>query len=602
MIIKSILLENIFVYEGVNKFIFSNEDNKNIVLIIGENGFGKTSFINAVKIGFHGITKDILKIGNKPLSKSDFIRGNENYEGLITKNKNYGRIEIETDEFKIIREFKNDEKLTLIKDDEKFFDLEADEIIESFFPKSLNKFFFFDGEKIQEIANFENEEFKKMLEAVLRLDIYDKSIEDLNILLKKYIKNELDENSLKKLNKLENEKDKLIKSIQELELNYQNSKESLKGKQKEEKFFIKRSSTNKKLEKKLTQKKEEFEKLILGFKQLILYKLPLLLNPKLLEKMKEDVKNYDDLGIDKEVLLKKKKEFLDKLKDKAREIEKIFDEVFLKEKKGFIKASRVLPLLDFEKIDLKILLDKLSTLKFEIEKIEKTIKSSDNDLFNEIYNIQKEIMKLEDEIKRIEEKIYNSKNRLLEIEKEIKQLSKIEFKNKLVKEKINTIQNSISALNEIKLSLKAKKRPKLEKLINEKFKRLKKESFKIKEIKLTEKFDIYLINENNEKLSVLSASSGQKQIIATALIWGVSEYLEKNIPMIIDTPLGRLDIENQKLLLKEFYPNASKQVIMLPTPSELRAEEFSILDNYISDRYCLTSSLPKVKRCELQNL
>ena len=330
--------------------------------------------------------------------------------------------------------------------------------------------------------------------------------------------------------------------------------------------------------------------------------MPLLLNPKLLEKMKEDVKNYDDLGIDKEVLLKKKKEFLDKLKDKAREIEKIFDEVFLKEKKGFIKASRVLPLLDFEKIDLKILLDKLSTLKFEIEKIEKTIKSSDNDLFNEIYNIQKEIMKLEDEIKRIEEKIYNSKNRLLEIEKEIKQLSKIEFKNKLVKEKINTIQNSISALNEIKLSLKAKKRPKLEKLINEKFKRLKKESFKIKEIKLTEEFDIYLINENNEKLSVLSASSGQKQIIATALIWGVSEYLEKNIPMIIDTPLGRLDIENQKLLLKEFYPNASKQVIMLPTPSELRAEEFSILDNYISDRYCLTSSLPKVKRCELQNL
>ena len=239
MIIKSILLENIFVYEGVNKFIFSNEDNKNIVLIIGENGFGKTSFINAVKIGFHGITKDILKIGNKPLSKSDFIRGNENYEGLITKNKNYGRIEIETDEFKIIREFKNDEKLTLIKDDEKFFDLEADEIIESFFPKSLNKFFFFDGEKIQEIANFENEEFKKMLEAVLRLDIYDKSIEDLNILLKKYIKNELDENSLKKLNKLENEKDKLIKSIQELELNYQNSKETLKGKQKEEKFLIK---------------------------------------------------------------------------------------------------------------------------------------------------------------------------------------------------------------------------------------------------------------------------------------------------------------------------------------------------------------------------
>jgi DNA sulfur modification protein DndD len=602
MIIKNIVLENIFVYEGINKFDFSTNDDKNIVLIIGENGFGKTSLINALKIGFHGITKDILKIGNKHLSKQEFINGNENFEGLITKNKHYAKIEIETDEFKIIREFKNDEKLILIKEDEKFFDLEAQDIIENYFPKSLNKFFFFDGEKIQEIANFENEEFKNMLESVLKLDIYDKTIEDLKILLKKYIKDELDKESLQKLNSLENEKKHLINSIQELESTYQNLKETLKEKQKEEKFFIKKSSKNKKLERELIQKKEEFNKLIIEFKQLILYKLPLILNTKLFDKMKEDINNYDDLGIDRNILLKKKKEFLDKLKSKTKEIEQIFDEIFLKEKKGFINSSKVLPLLNFDKIDLKELLDKLSNLKFEIEEIEKTIKSSDNDLFNEIYNIQKEIMTLENKLKNIEEQIFNAKESLIKIEKEIKLLSKIEFKNQLIKEKINTIQNSISALNEIKLSLKTKKRPKLEKIINEKFQKLKKENFKIKEIKLTDEFNIYLINENDEKLSVLSASSGQKQIIATALIWGVSEYLEKNIPMIIDTPLGRLDLENQKLILKEFYPNASKQVIILPTPSELRAKEFKLLNKHISDKYCLNSTFPKVKKCEPQNL
>jgi len=72
--------------------------------------------------------------------------------------------------------------------------------------------------------------------------------------------------------------------------------------------------------------------------------------------------------------------------------------------------------------------------------------------------------------------------------------------------------------------------------------------------------------------------------------------------MVIDTPLGRLDIENQKLLLKEFYPKASNQVIILPTPSELRAEEFKLLHPYISDEYCLTPSSPKVKKCEQLNL
>jgi len=601
MIIKKIILENIFIYEGINRFEFNINNEKNINLIIGENGFGKTSLINAVKIGFHGITKDMLKMGNKYIPKHEFIRGNDFYEGLITKNKNYGKIEIETNEFKIIREFEKDEKLTLIRDDDKFFDIEAEEIIETFFPKNLNKFFFFDGEKIQEIANFENEEFKKMLEAVLKLDIYDKSIEDLKILLKKYIKESLDEKSLQTLNKLEKEKRDLTNLIQELKLKYQHLKDILKEKQREEKFFIKKSSNNKKLEKELIQKKEEFNKLIIEFKQLILYKLPLLLNPYLLKKMKEDIKNYDDLGIDREILLKKKQEFLEKIKDKTKEIENIFDEVFLKEKKGFINSHKVSPLLNFEEINLKDFLNKLSNLKFEIEELEKNIKDSDNDLFNEIYNIQKEIMQLENDIKNIEEKIFDAKESLIKLEKEIKQISKIEYKNKLLKEKINTIENAISALYEIKNNLKIKKRPELEKIINEKFKKLKKENFKIKEIKLTDEFNIHLINEKNEKLSVLSASSGQKQIIATALIWGISEYLEKNIPMIIDTPLGRLDVENQKLILKEFYPNASKQVIMLPTPSELRAKEFSILNNFIADKYCLTSKIPKVKKCELQN-
>ena len=600
MLIKNIILENIFLYEDINKFSFSTEKNKNIVLIIGENGFGKTSFINALKIGFHGITKDILKIGNKYLSKHEFIKGNKNFEGLITKNKHYAKIEIETDEFKIIREFNNDEKLTLIIEDEQFFDLEAEEIIESYFPKSLNRFFFFDGEKIQEIANFENEEFKKMLESVLKLDIYDQTIQDLKNILKKYIKESLDEHTLQKLNELENEKENLKNNIKNIENKYMSLKEILKEKQKEERFFLNKSSKIKKLEKKLSKKKEEFEKLINEFKQIILYKLPLLLNPTLLEKMKKDIKNYDDLGINKDILIRKKEEFLKKIKENHKEIEMIFDEVFLKEKKGFINSSNILPLLNFEKIDLNELLSKLSSLKFEIEEMEK-LKASDTDLFEEIYNIQKEIFQLENDIKNLENNLFNSKEKLIKIEKEIRQISKIEFKNKLIQEKINTVNNSLNALKEIKLSLKSKKRPKLQKLINEKFQKLKKDNFKIKEIALTDEFDIYLINENNEKLSVFSASSGQKQIIATSLIWGVSEYLGKNIPMVIDTPLGRLDIENQKLILKEFYPNASKQVIMLPTPSELRAEEFKLLNYHISDRYCLTPTLPKVKKCEQQN-
>ncbi len=51
---KSIAIENVFSYYGLKSFDFENKDEP-VALIIGENGFGKTSFINSVKIALHGI-------------------------------------------------------------------------------------------------------------------------------------------------------------------------------------------------------------------------------------------------------------------------------------------------------------------------------------------------------------------------------------------------------------------------------------------------------------------------------------------------------------------------------------------------------------------
>ncbi|HID92866.1 MAG TPA: hypothetical protein EYP60_02105 [bacterium (Candidatus Stahlbacteria)] len=91
-------------------------------------------------------------------------------------------------------------------------------------------------------------------------------------------------------------------------------------------------------------------------------------------------------------------------------------------------------------------------------------------------------------------------------------------------------------------------------------------------------------------MDILSSSSGQKQIIATALIWGISEYIAEDIPMIIDTPLGRLDEKNQSLILNKFYPEVSKQVIILPTPSELKHDGFKTLVQHISQTFVLNNA------------
>ncbi len=83
---KSITISNLFSYQGKIKFDFNNSSQP-ISLIIGENGFGKTSFINSIKIALHGITKDLLQIGELTLSKQDYILGSssKNFSGILNR-------------------------------------------------------------------------------------------------------------------------------------------------------------------------------------------------------------------------------------------------------------------------------------------------------------------------------------------------------------------------------------------------------------------------------------------------------------------------------------------------------------------------------------
>ena len=82
MIIKSITLNNYRLYEGDNTIVFNNKENKNICLISGENGFGKTTFLHSLIWCLYGrliteveaeVRKDIANNGYNA-----FLKGNLN--------------------------------------------------------------------------------------------------------------------------------------------------------------------------------------------------------------------------------------------------------------------------------------------------------------------------------------------------------------------------------------------------------------------------------------------------------------------------------------------------------------------------------------------
>jgi len=628
---NSVTIENLFSYKGQIKFDFNDSD-KPISLIIGENGFGKTSFINSIKIALHGITKDLLSIGELVLTKQDYILGskNKNFSGILNRiakqdgeNKASVIIEINDGEsFYIHREYSlksngyNESLIIYDKENNLLYsDIEAQDFINYKISPTLAKFFFFDGEKIQTIADFSKDEFRQMLEDVLELDIYDQLIHDSKNVIKKINKNELDFELQKIVTQKENELLEIQNNL--LSANLKHEEKSLKLKELshdlnelERKLSRLKSKYKKPLEeekKNLQKYTEERDANLNKFKELSYIQLPLLLNKKLNQKLKDDINNNykGNITISKDIIAIKKEEFLKQIKTAEQEnIEKIFDQVF-----GSDDNSQSVVFADSIKIEsqfnslkdtnLKDLLDKLITLKEQIKyskdeiytlelKIQEDKIEYEKD-FNQVKVIAENIGIKKSEIENIELQINNLETTHRDIEKEISRISIKEHKNSLAKLKIKSLKSVIEVASQMKTKIKEDKKEILETSINIKFNLLKKEGYEADCIKLDSDFNINVFDKNMNPMDILSSSSGQKQIIATALIWGISEYISEEIPMIIDTPLGRLDEKNQSLILNQFYPNASSQVLILPTPSELRNEGFKNLEDNISQVFTLSN-------------
>lgn len=85
-------------------------------------------------------------------------------------------------------------------------------------------------------------------------------------------------------------------------------------------------------------------------------------------------------------------------------------------------------------------------------------------------------------------------------------------------------------------------------------------------------FTIRLYNDRNQEISIHDRSAGEMQIISSALIWALTKSSRYVLPMIIDTPLGRLDSYHRSYLIDHYYKELSEQVIILSTDTEITAD------------------------------
>ena len=186
MIIKSIELNNFRIYRGVNKIDLTPNGKRNIIIVSGNNGYGKTTFLMSLVWCLYGknmekvdelYKKEIDEKGSYSKYIGNSLNSTAAQEGEtrfsvavtftdveipnitcteITLIRSYDRVTSTSDELKILIDGKEND-LFNDKDEEEMF------IRDYILPIEIAKFFFFDAEKIVSFAQVNTQEQRKEL-------------------------------------------------------------------------------------------------------------------------------------------------------------------------------------------------------------------------------------------------------------------------------------------------------------------------------------------------------------------------------------------------------------------------------------------------------
>jgi len=98
-------------------------------------------------------------------------------------------------------------------------------------------------------------------------------------------------------------------------------------------------------------------------------------------------------------------------------------------------------------------------------------------------------------------------------------------------------------------------------------------------------FEVHLFNKSGQSISKQALSAGEKQIYAVAMLEALAKTSGRRLPIIIDTPLGRLDSHHRDKLINNYFPQASHQVIILSTDTEVDMRFYDDLKKHVSHSY-----------------
>lgn len=98
-----------------------------------------------------------------------------------------------------------------------------------------------------------------------------------------------------------------------------------------------------------------------------------------------------------------------------------------------------------------------------------------------------------------------------------------------------------------------------------------------------------ILSANGKELT-FDRSAGENQIFATALIAGLAEVSRISAPLLVDTPLGRLDSKHRENIFGFWTSDQNRQVILLSQDEEISPAHFKSIKKNVCKTYLLEHS------------
>lgn len=676
MYIKEIELNNFRIYKGKNKIDLSPESEKNIALVSGKNGFGKTTFLMSLVWCLYGkqmqnVDELYLKeisdkggygkyIGNS-LNRLAKVEGESKFSVSVTFN-DVKIQEIPCKEIKITRSFdtitSTSDKVEVLVDgfeNELILDLTTDGqqgeeifIRDYILPIEIAKFFFFDAEKIVALAEINSPEQRRLLSKAYTEVLGIKKYEDLKEQLEN-IQDDYRKKSAKPQEKTE--LNQIITDIQNADIEIESIEKEVEQLDEEK---IEKANASNDIQRKLIT---EGNKMTL--EQLNKLKEEETVLNQTMNSLQDELKELFDLipfGLAGETLMEvstqlanekdfrdskfiqedvdeKTKLILDDLEEKKKSFPTVIPtdirhfyekQISFLVKKHFFSDTPELPnnfktLHDFSdtetnefnslinnlkhsfKNSFTSLNDEYLRTKNSIDSIRRKIRDAEKDAEDEhiaILRAEKEkldsrILTIELEIRDLKEKIGTFKNDKKTLKQRQEELRKKIDNSRKYSEKDAKAQDIINKLKIFIKSFKEEKKKSLEQnILNELNILLHKKDF-IKNVTVDinqagDDVDISLYNNRKEKIDKGSLSMGERQMYASALLKALVDESDIEFPVFIDSPMQKFDADHAQNVIKEFYPNVSKQVVLFPLlHKELTVAEFNLLKPKISKAYLI---------------